>query len=93
MRHILKLNGIAPSSEPLPRLVIADFVKVGKFKTFCYSRKFMRHILKLNVIALSSEPLPRLVIADFVKICKFKTFFYRGIYETYLKTECHSSQF
>ena len=36
MRHILKLNVIAPSSEPLPRLVIADFVKVGKFKTFCY---------------------------------------------------------
>ena len=31
MRHILKLNVIAPSSEPLPRLVIADFVKVGKF--------------------------------------------------------------
>ena len=31
MRHILKLNVVAPSSEPLPRLV-----KVGKFKTFCY---------------------------------------------------------
>ena len=36
MRHILKLNVIAPSSEPLPRLVIADFVKVDRFKSFCY---------------------------------------------------------
>ena len=32
MRHILKLNAITPSSQPLPRLVVADFVKVGKLK-------------------------------------------------------------
>ena len=32
MRHILKLNAITPSSQPLPRLVVADFVKVGKLE-------------------------------------------------------------
>ena len=35
MRHILKLNVIAPSSEPLPRLVIADFVKVQNIFLNC----------------------------------------------------------
>ena len=31
MRHIFHLNAVIITSEPLPRLVVADFVKSGEY--------------------------------------------------------------
>ena len=50
MRHIFHLNAVTITSEPLPRLVVADFVKSGQYTSavhfceaiyFCEEEKFL----------------------------------------------------
>ena len=40
MRHIFHLNAVTLTSEPLPRLVVADFVKAGKLPLHVWNGKW-----------------------------------------------------